>query len=118
MSVDEKDYGQQFLALMSKLTKADGTLSPIEEAWLKRLEKELGDDGASQSQFDPKILKSYVESQGEAEELLTFLLLLGHSDGVLSSSEWKLIQEVAELVEVDMARLEEMRTETVLIVEP
>ena len=118
MSGDKKNYGQQFLALMNKLTKVDGRLSPIEEAWLKRLESELGEDGVEQSEFDPKVLKTYVENEGEAEELLTFLLLVGHSDGVLTSSEWSLIQSVAELVGVDKVRLEEMRTETVLIVEP
>lgn len=118
MSFDERNYGHQFLALMEKLTKVDGTLSPVEAAWLKRLEKELGDDGGSQSEFDPHVLKNYVQSKGEAEELMTFLLLLGHSDGVLTSSEWELIQEIAELVGVDTARLEEMRAESVLIVEP
>ena len=118
MSDDKKNYGQQFLALMNKLTKVDGRLSPIEEAWLKRLQSELGEDSVTQSDFDPQVLKTYVENKGEAEELLTFLLLVGHSDGILTSSEWALIQEMAELVGVDKVRLEEMRAETVLIVEP
>jgi uncharacterized tellurite resistance protein B-like protein len=50
--------------------------------------------------------------------LIELLLLVSLADGQTSPAEWKLISYIADLVGVDQERLEDLRTHTVLTVEP
>lgn len=114
---DREIYGEQLLALLRRLTEADGAVSASERTWMKLIQKEFGQvaDGA---RFDPETLKQIVTEEGDAEELLQLLLMVSLSDGQTTPHEWHLIQEVASLLSVSAQRLETLRSETVLAVDP
>ena len=118
MSTDEEKYQGQLLALMRKLIAADGLWADEEKSWLKLLEKEYGGDDASDVEFCPLTLQNVVKTEGEAEELIELLLMVSLSDGETCASEWRLIQEVARLVNVSPEVTEKLRSETVLAVDP
>ena len=111
-------YAQQLLALIRRLTEADGTVTQNERAWLKLLQKEFGQSSAPQAEFDAEVLKAAVEGEGESEELIQLLLMVSLSDGQTTPDEYKLIKEVAKIVGITDEHLEKLRTETVLAVEP
>lgn len=119
---DNHEYGRQMVALLRRLTEVDGDVSVLEKRWVRTLMQELpgADDEtvANSSDFDPKRLKSLVQEEGEAEELIELLLLISLADGQTSPAEWKLISDIAELVGMDADRLETLRSTTVLTVEP
>ena len=118
MSTDEEEYQGQLLALMRKLIAADGVWADEEKSWLKLLEKEYGQDHAPDAEFCPLTLQKVVQTEGEAEELIELLLMVSLSDGETSASEWRLIQEVASLVNVSPEMTEKLRSETILAVDP
>jgi uncharacterized tellurite resistance protein B-like protein len=119
---DNHEYGRQMVALLRRLTEVDGDVSVLEKRWVRTLMQELpgADDEtvASSSDFDPKRLKTLVQEEGEAEELIELLLLISLADGQTSPAEWKLISDIAALVGMDADRLETLRSTTVLTVEP
>lgn len=118
---EKQEYGRQMVALLSKLTEADGDLSTMEKRWLRALINELpsakGEDLPASVDFDPERLRALVAEEGDAEELIEFLLLVSLADGQTSSSEWALIGDIANLVGISPERLEKMR-ETTVLVEP
>jgi uncharacterized tellurite resistance protein B-like protein len=118
MSHNQQKYGEQLLALIRKLTEADGDITRNERSWLRLLKKEFGQSHAPQAEFDPATLKSVVDDADEAEELIQLLLMVSLSDGQTTPDEWHLIQEVAKILEMDDEHLEKLRSETVLSVEP
>ena len=118
MSHNPQKYGEQLNALLRKLAEADGIVTQEETSWLKLLKKEFGEGNEGQVEFDPEALKSVVENSYEAEELLELLLMVSLSDGQTTPPEWHLIQEVAQILGVSAERLEELRSETVLAVDP
>ena len=114
----DKAYAPQLLALLRRLTEADGTVTHNERAWLKLLQKEFGQKSAPHAEFDAEALKAAVEGEGESEELIQLLLMVSLSDGQTTPDEYKLIQEVAKIVDISDEHLEQLRAETVLAVEP
>ena len=119
--INDKEYAHQMVALLRRLTEADGEVSTLEKRWVRRLMQELptgSEDAAISDEFDPQRLKELVSAEGEADELIELLLLISLADGETSPEEWSLIQSVAELVGVSPEALESMRAETVLTVEP
>lgn len=111
-------YGQQVLGLIRKLTEADGDVTRNERSWLRLLKREFGAENAPDARFDPEVLKATIQDAGEAKELVQLLLMVSLSDGQTTPEEWSLIQEVAGLVNIERSQLEELRSETVLAVEP
>lgn len=119
--IHDREYGRQLVALLRRLTESDGDVSVLEKRWLRTLMEELqptDETAADASDFDPQRLKTLVNADGEAEELIELLLLVSLADGETSADEWKLIVDTAELVGVSPERLEELRATTVLTVEP
>lgn len=118
---EKQEYGRQMVALLSKLTEADGDISTMEKRWMRALINELpsdkGKDLPASVDFDPERLRALVAEEGDAEELIEFLLLVSLADGQTSSSEWALISDIANLVGISPERLEKMR-ETTVLVEP
>jgi len=112
------EYAEQLLALVRRLTEADGVTTENESAWLGLLQREFGEEHAPDAEFDAQKLKAVVEGEGDAEELIQLLLMISLSDGQTTTQEWEQIQEVAKIVEVSDERLEALRSETVLAVEP
>lgn len=115
---NEEEYQSQLLALMRKLIDADGVTTDEEKTWLKLLEKEYSREHAPEAEFCPLTLQNVVTTEGEAEELIELLLLVSLSDGETCASEWRLIQEVARLVNVSPETAERLRSETILAVDP
>ncbi len=119
---NDKEYAHQMVALLRRLTEADGKVSTLEKRWVRRLMQELPTDpseaAAVSTEFDPQRLKEMVSAEGEAEELIELLLLISLADGETSPGEWALIQNIADLVGIDPQTLEGMRSETVLTIEP
>lgn len=118
MSEDKQIYGQQLLALIRKLTEADGDVTSNERSWLRLLKKEFGQTEAPHAEFDPEILKRAVEGEDESVELIQLLLMVSLADGQTTPNELKLISDVADLVGISSEQLEQLRRETVLAVEP
>ena len=119
--IHDREYGRQLVALLRRLTEIDGDVSVLEKRWLRTLMEELqptDETAADASDFDPQRLKTLVNADGEAEELIELLLLVSLADGETSADEWKLIADTAELVGLSPERLEELRATTVLTVEP
>ena len=119
--IHDREYGRQLVALLRRLTESDGDVSVLEKRWLRTLMEELqptDETAADASDFDPQRLKTLVNADGEAEELIELLLLVSLADGETSADEWKLIADTAELVGLSPERLEELRATTVLTVEP
>ncbi len=119
--IHDREYGRQLVALLRRLTEIDGDVSVLEKRWLRTLMEELqpnDDTAAEASDFDPQRLKVLVEADGEADELIELLLLVSLADGQTSAEEWNLISATANLVGLSEARLEELRSSTVLTVEP
>lgn len=119
--IHDREYGRQLVALLRRLTEIDGDVSVLEKRWLRTLMEELqptDETAADASDFDPQRLKTLVNADGEAEELIELLLLVSLADGETSADEWKLIVDTAELVGLSPERLEELRATTVLTVEP
>jgi tellurite resistance protein len=108
----------QLVALLRRVTLADGDVSTEERRWLRKLVSELPAETDVNEEFDEEKFKSLVTSEDDAEELLRAMLLLSLSDGQTSSEEWKLLQEAAELLSFSADRLERLRSETVLTAEP
>lgn len=117
---DAQEYGRQMVALLRRLCSVDGEVSTVEKRWMRALVRELPASDITEDDitFEPKRLQQLAAEEGDAEELLEFLLLVSLSDGQTSAVEWKLIKDVAELVGVSAERLEEMRSTTVLTTEP
>lgn len=118
---DNVEYGRQMVALLRRLTEIDGDVSVLEKRWVRLLIQELpgGEEAVSDdTRFDPQRLKEMVSEEGEAEELIELLLLISLADGQTSPAEWKLISDMGRLVGLDDERLEELRSSTVLTVEP
>lgn len=118
MSQEKQIYGQQLLALIRKLTEADGDITSTERSWLRLLKKEFGTGESPDAAFDPEVLKRAVEGEGESVELIQLLLMVSLADGQTTPNELKLIADVAELVGISSERLEQLRRDTVLAVEP
>lgn len=118
MSENQEIYGQQLLALIRKLTEADGDVSRNERSWLRLLKQEFGQAESPDAEFDADTLRKAVEGEGESVELLQLLLMVSLADGQTTPDEWKLIKQVAAILNVDEASLETLRRETVLAVEP
>lgn len=118
MSTEEETYQEQLIALMRKLIAADGVWTEEECSWLKLLEREYGQEHAPQAEFDPVKLQEVVKTEGAAEELIELLLMVSLADGETCASEWRLIQQVAEIVGVSPEETERLRSETVLTVDP
>ena len=119
--IHDREYGRQLVALLRRLTEIDGDVSVLEKRWLRTLMEELqptDETAADASDFDPQRLKTLVNADGEAEELIELLLLVSLADGETCAEEWKLIADTAELVGLSPERLEELRATTVLTVEP
>ena len=119
--IHDREYGRQLVALLRRLTEIDGDVSVLEKRWLRTLMEELqptDETAADASDFDPQRLKTLVNADGEAEELIELLLLVSLADGETGAEEWKLIADTAELVGLSPQRLEELRATTVLTVEP
>lgn len=114
----EETYDEQLLALMRKLIAADGVWSEEENSWLKLLEQEYGEGRSAEAEFDPDKLREVVNTEGAAEELIELLLMISLADGETCASEWRLIQEVAQIVGVSPEDTERLRSETVLAVDP
>lgn len=119
--IHDREYGRQLVALLRRLTESDGDVSVLEKRWLRTLMEELqpsDDTAADAADFDPQRLKVLVGADGDAEELIELMLLISLADGETSSEEWKLISDTAALVGLSPERLEELRSTTVLTVEP
>lgn len=119
--IHDREYGRQLVSLLRRLTEIDGEVNVLEKRWLRTLMEELqpnDDTAAEAADFDPQRLKVLVEADGEAEELIELLLLVSLADGETSAEEWELISSTAKLVGVSAARLEELRTSTILTIEP
>jgi uncharacterized tellurite resistance protein B-like protein len=108
----------QLVALLRRVTLADGDVSLEESRWLRKLVSELPAETDVNEEFDEEKFKSIVTSEGDAEELLRAMLVLSLSDGQTSSEEWKIVQEVAALFSFPADRLEKLRSETILTAEP
>lgn len=119
--IHDREYGRQLVSLLRRLTEIDGEVNVLEKRWLRTLMEELqpNDDTAAEADdFDPQRLKVLVEADGEAEELIELLLLVSLADGETNAEEWELISSTAKLVGVSESRLEELRTSTILTIEP
>lgn len=119
--IHDREYGRQLVALLRRLSESDGDVSVLEKRWLRTLMEELcptDETAVDAVDFDPQRLKVLVQADGEAEELIELMLLISLADGETNACEWKLIQDTAELVGVSAERLEELRSTTVLTVEP
>ncbi len=119
--IHDREYGRQLVALLRRLTESDGDVSVLEKRWLRTLMEELqpsDDRAADASDFDPQRLKVLVSADGDAEELIELMLLISLADGETCADEWKLISDTAALVGLTPERLEELRSTTVLTVEP
>ena len=116
--MSDADYGNQLMALLSKLVACDGRLTENERAFLKEIADELPiQDGVKSSEdmvFRPEALKTLVESRGEAKELIKMMLLVSLADGETSLKELEFIREVAETLEVAEDDFEELRQDTIL----
>ena len=111
-------YGQQLLALIRKLTEADGDITRNERSWLRLLKKEFGSSESPEAKYDPVALKAAVSEAGERTELIQLLLMVSLSDGQTTPDEWNLIKQVGGHLDISEDRLETLRQETVLAVEP
>ena len=118
MSTDENAYQEQLLALMRRLSQADGLTTDEEVSWLKALEQEFGADSAPNATFDADTLRRVVDGEGQAEELIELLLMVSLADGQTTPEEWRLIQEVGSIVGLDPAEVERLRSQTILAVDP
>ncbi len=117
MSKDDKQYGQQVLRLIKKLVETDGDVTGEESSWLSLVRKEFG-QSEDNSEFDPAVLKAAVEDDDDAEELISLLLMVSLADGQTTPGEYELIIRVGGLVGVSAERVEQLRAETVLAVDP
>lgn len=108
----------QLIALLRRLSSADGDISIEESRWLRKLLSELPPETDATAEFDPEKFKSLVADEGDAEELLRVMLLVSLSDGQTSPEEWAVIQETAALLNFSSTELEKLRSETVLTAEP
>lgn len=118
MSTDEQAYQGQLLALMRRLTQADGLTTDEEVSWLKALEQEFGSESAPDATFSADTLRSLVEGEGQAEELVELLLMVSLADGQTTPDEWRLIQEVGAIVGLSSEEVERLRSQTILAVDP
>ena len=92
------------------MVESDGVVSEEETAWLEYIKKNLGQDAGSEP-FDPAKLKAEVERKGEAEALVSLLLMVSLADGNTDSSELGIVHKMADLVNVSPARVEELKGE-------
>lgn len=107
---DDKEYSKQTLRLLKKLVESDGVVTAEESTWMDYIKgqlKQAGDD----EPFDPKKLKAEVEKKGEAEDLITLLLMVSLADGKTDSQEFDIVRDMAKLVEVPEQRVEELKAE-------
>lgn len=119
--IHDREYGRQLVALLRRLTESDGDVSVLEKRWLRTLMEELqpaDETAADAADFDPQRLKVLVGADGDAEELIELMLLISLADGETCADEWKLISDTAALVGISPERLEELRSTTILTVEP
>ena len=94
-----------------------GDVTGEESSWLSLVRKEFG-QSEDNSEFDPAVLKAAVEDDDDAEELISLLLMVSLADGQTTPGEYELITRVGGLVGVSAERVEELRSETVLAVDP
>lgn len=108
----DKEYAEQVLRILKRLVESDGVVTPEEATWMTYIRQHLGQTGDSQP-FDPNKLKAAVENKGEAEELISLLLMVSLADGKTAHDELEIVRHVAELVEVPEARVEELKADVI-----
>lgn len=107
---DDKEYGKQTLRLLKKLVESDGIVTDEESTWMEYIKGQLEQSG-DEEPFDPATLKAEVDRKGEAEELVSLLLMVSLADGETGEAELKIVHEVAKLVDVSEKRVEDLKVE-------
>ncbi len=114
---DDREYGKQTLRLLKKLVESDGIVTDEESTWLEYIKEHLN-QGCDDEPFDPVQLKAEVDRKGEAEELVSLLLMVSLADGETAATELAIVRDIAKLVEVSEERMEELRSDALSRLSP
>ncbi len=115
---DDVAFTIALIALAAKMTRADGSVSPIEieavhqvlrvpekeRVNLERVFRLAQADVAGFDAYARQIADLYRDRPEVLEDVLDVLLFIAHADGVLHPAEKQFLEIVAEIFEIDKAR--------------